>query len=211
VYAALMLRQGKPMEYVQAQLGHAKIDMRFSFTPTSSPAGTDTTPRTSLPGSRPTRSIREVPNLRIVPESLWQAAHARIDRTRQTYHGFPGVKGDPRPGQLNSAVKEEFDEADREREIRGLQGPPDHMRRGRLSVVGAVPGLPAPVAALGPPPPGACRAPSSQLLAISARQIDRRLAPHKRQSQKEVYGRTKPGTFFKHHIPPCTDKPPRTS
>ena len=30
-YAALMLRQGKPMEYVQAQLGHAKIDTTIRF------------------------------------------------------------------------------------------------------------------------------------------------------------------------------------
>src|SRR5437660_12776592 len=98
-----MLRQGKPMEYVQAQLGHAKIDMRFSFTPTSSPAGTDTTPRTSLPGSRPTRRIREVPNLRIVPESLWQAAHARIHDTRLLHLRFAGLQRDRLPAQLNSA------------------------------------------------------------------------------------------------------------
>src|SRR3989442_1946693 len=38
------------------------------------------------------------------------------------------------------------------------------------------------------------------LLAISPRQIDRRLAPHKRQLQKRLYGRTKPGTLLKHHI-----------
>jgi hypothetical protein len=44
-----------------------------------------------------------------------------------------------------------------------------------------------------------------QLLAISARQIDRRLAPHKRQLTKRLYGRTKPGTLLKHHIPIKTD------
>lgn len=35
-----------------------------------------------------------------------------------------------------------------------------------------------------------------QLLAISPRQIDRRLAPHKRQLKKRLYGRTKPGTLL---------------
>ena len=44
-----------------------------------------------------------------------------------------------------------------------------------------------------------------QLLAISARQIDRRLAPHKRQLKQRLYGRTKPGTLLKHHIPIKTD------
>jgi len=45
-----------------------------------------------------------------------------------------------------------------------------------------------------------------QLLAISPRQIDRRLAPQKRQLQKRLYGRTKPGTLLKHHIPLKTDR-----
>ena len=49
------------------------------------------------------------------------------------------------------------------------------------------------------------RAVERQLLAISPRQIDRRLAPHKRQLQKRLYGRTKPGTLLKHHIPIKTD------
>ena len=44
-----------------------------------------------------------------------------------------------------------------------------------------------------------------QLLAISPRQMDRRLAPHKRALQKRLYGRTKPGTLLKHHIPLKTD------
>lgn len=44
-----------------------------------------------------------------------------------------------------------------------------------------------------------------QLLAISPRQIDRRLAPHKRRLKKRLYGRTKPGTLLKHHIPIKTD------
>jgi len=44
-----------------------------------------------------------------------------------------------------------------------------------------------------------------QLLSISARQIDRRLAGHKRQAKRRLYGRTKPGTLLKHHIPIKTD------
>jgi len=44
-----------------------------------------------------------------------------------------------------------------------------------------------------------------QLLAISPRQIDRRLKPKKRQLKKRIYGRTKPGTLLKHHIPIRTD------
>jgi hypothetical protein len=31
--------------------------------------------------------------------------------------------------------------------------------------------------------------------------MDRRLAPHRRQLTKRLYGRTKPGTLLKHHIP----------
>ena len=45
-----------------------------------------------------------------------------------------------------------------------------------------------------------------QLLAISARQMDRRLAPYRRQLAKRRYGRTKPGTLLKHHIPLRTDR-----
>jgi transposase InsO family protein len=44
-----------------------------------------------------------------------------------------------------------------------------------------------------------------QLLAISARQIDRRLAGRKREQKRRIYGRTKPGTLLKHHIPVKTD------
>ncbi len=40
-----------------------------------------------------------------------------------------------------------------------------------------------------------------QLLAISPRTIDRRLQPHKHQLRSRRYGRTKPGTLLKHHIP----------
>ena len=43
------------------------------------------------------------------------------------------------------------------------------------------------------------------LRAISPRQMDRRLAPRKRQLTRRLYGRTKPGTLLKHHIPLKTD------
>ena len=45
-----------------------------------------------------------------------------------------------------------------------------------------------------------------QLLRISPRQIDRRLQPHKRSLKKRLYGRTKPGSLLKHHIPLRTDR-----
>jgi hypothetical protein len=45
-----------------------------------------------------------------------------------------------------------------------------------------------------------------ELLTISPRQIARRLAPQKRQLTKRLYGRTKPGTLLKHHIPLKTDR-----
>ena len=44
-----------------------------------------------------------------------------------------------------------------------------------------------------------------QLLAISPRQIDRRLRLRKRVLRRRLYGRTKPGTLLKHHIPIKTD------
>ena len=44
-----------------------------------------------------------------------------------------------------------------------------------------------------------------QLLAISARQIDRRLQAKKTHLKRRLYGRTKPGTLLKHHIPIKTD------
>ena len=40
-----------------------------------------------------------------------------------------------------------------------------------------------------------------QLLAMSARQMDRRLGARKREQKRKIYGRTKPGTLLKHHIP----------
>lgn len=43
------------------------------------------------------------------------------------------------------------------------------------------------------------------LLCISPRTIDYRLKSKKRQMKKRLYGRTKPGTLLKHHIPIKTD------
>jgi hypothetical protein len=45
-----------------------------------------------------------------------------------------------------------------------------------------------------------------QLLAISPAQIDRRLAKDKLRLRRRIYGRTKPGTLLKHHIPIKTDQ-----
>jgi hypothetical protein len=47
---------------------------------------------------------------------------------------------------------------------------------------------------------------SQQLLALSPRQMDRRLQPYKRQLRRRLYGRTKPGTLLKHQIPLRTDR-----
>ncbi len=44
------------------------------------------------------------------------------------------------------------------------------------------------------------------LLQISARQIDRRLEADKRALRTRMYGRTKPGTLLKHHIPVKTER-----
>jgi len=45
----------------------------------------------------------------------------------------------------------------------------------------------------------------AQLRAMSARQMDRRLQDKKRRLKGRIYGRTKPGTLLKHHIPIKTD------
>ncbi|MGH9376154.1 MAG: integrase catalytic domain-containing protein, partial [Terriglobia bacterium] len=44
-----------------------------------------------------------------------------------------------------------------------------------------------------------------QLLQISPRSIDYRLRDEKRKRRRRIYGRTKPGTLLKHHIPLKTD------
>jgi hypothetical protein len=45
-----------------------------------------------------------------------------------------------------------------------------------------------------------------QLRALSPRQMDRRLQPRKRRLTTRQYGRTKPGTLLKHHIPLKTER-----
>lgn len=49
------------------------------------------------------------------------------------------------------------------------------------------------------------KAQEQQLLRISPRTMDYRLKPKKHQMKKRLYGRTKPGTLLKHHIPIKTD------
>jgi predicted transcriptional regulator len=44
-----------------------------------------------------------------------------------------------------------------------------------------------------------------EVQSISARQIDRRLKDKKKKLKRRMYGRTKPGTLLKHHIPIKTD------
>jgi len=44
-----------------------------------------------------------------------------------------------------------------------------------------------------------------QVLAMSPRQMDRRLAARKHRLKRRLYGRTKPGSLLKHHIPLRTD------
>jgi len=46
----------------------------------------------------------------------------------------------------------------------------------------------------------------AQLLRLSPRQMDRRLAPYRRPGQTGRYGGTKPGRLLKHHIPLRTDR-----
>jgi hypothetical protein len=46
----------------------------------------------------------------------------------------------------------------------------------------------------------------AQLLRLSPRQMDRRLAPYRRPGQTGRYGGTKPGTLLKHHVPLRTDR-----
>ena len=45
-----------------------------------------------------------------------------------------------------------------------------------------------------------------ELLLIRARQMDRRLQRYKRDRKRRLYGRTKPGTLLKHHIPLKTER-----
>jgi transposase InsO family protein len=52
---------------------------------------------------------------------------------------------------------------------------------------------------------GVTEAVEAELLAMSPRQMDRRLAPKKRKLKHRLYGRTKPGTLLKTQIPVKTD------
>ena len=53
---------------------------------------------------------------------------------------------------------------------------------------------------------GVTPAVEAQLLRMSPRQMDRRLKEKKRRLKRRLYGRTKPGTLLKHHIPIKTDQ-----
>jgi len=52
---------------------------------------------------------------------------------------------------------------------------------------------------------GVTDAVKAEVLSISARQLDRRLALKKRQLKRRIYGHTKPGTLLKHQIPIKTE------
>lgn len=45
-----------------------------------------------------------------------------------------------------------------------------------------------------------------QLLRMSPRQMDRRMREEKKRAGQRLYGRTKPGTLLKHHVPIKTDR-----
>jgi len=53
---------------------------------------------------------------------------------------------------------------------------------------------------------GVTSAVEAQLLRMSPRQMDRRLEHKKRRLKRRLYGRTKPGSLLKHHIPIKTDQ-----
>ena len=81
-----------------------------------------------------------------------------------------------------------------------------HLGGGRLSVLGAPQSSLTVYGSLGPQKRFAISAQAQkQLLSISPATIDRRLKPKKRQLKNRLYGRTKPGTLLKHHIPIKTD------
>jgi hypothetical protein len=90
--------------------------------------------------------------------------------------------------------------------------PPGHRRPAhgldgrRLPLVAAPQGPAAPVAAAFAPAAPSLAEARAPALDHQPRQIDRRLAGHRRQLTKRLYGRTKPGTLLKHHIPLKTDR-----
>jgi len=77
---------------------------------------------------------------------------------------------------------------------------------GGIPVVGAAEGVDPALAALGEKTLSYEPGVESQLLKISARQIDRRLREHKKKAGRRLYGRTKPGSLLKHHVPIKTDR-----
>ncbi|MGA9056330.1 MAG: hypothetical protein WB763_07435 [Terriglobia bacterium] len=97
------------------------------------------------------------------------------------------------------------------------RGPGGHLRlapgidfegrvgSGRLSLVRAAESAAAGMDALDSPRFRLSPELERQLLQISARNIDYRLRREKRKRRRRLYGRTKPGTLLKHHIPLKTD------
>ncbi len=72
----------------------------------------------------------------------------------------------------------------------------------------AAEGGPTAVAAVAPPAPDLSAPPAQerQLLAISPRQLERRLRTRKQTLKRRVYGTTRPGSLLKHMIPIKTDQ-----
>jgi hypothetical protein len=76
---------------------------------------------------------------------------------------------------------------------------------GRLSLIGAAEGAAAELDALDwQTLPAKCEG-GAATLAMSARQMDRRLQSRKREQKRKIYGRTKPGALLKHQIAIKTD------
>src|SRR5215475_11745059 len=89
--------------------------------------------------------------------------------------------------------------------LSGPLDPASHLGSIGLPLVGAAKSAPAALAALAKKHFAISLPIEQQLLSISARQIDRRLKARKTQLKRRLYGRTKPGTLLKHHIPIKTD------
>jgi len=83
--------------------------------------------------------------------------------------------------------------------------PDQRMGGGRVPLVGAVESAATGLDAVDPQAFQVKPSDREQLLAISPRQMDRRLAAKKNQKRRRIYGRTKPGYLLKHHIPVKTD------
>src|SRR6516225_5831050 len=68
-------------------------------------------------------------------------------------------------------------------------------------MVGAPESAAAPVAAVGQTAHGDLPRDGARLRTVSPSTIDRVLRARKRRMRRRLYGRTKPGTLLKHHIP----------